>query len=56
MVLSIILGERGCNVIFKKSGRRLCTIYPREVYFTVLVVIGSKVKEAVEIILCDCDL
>ena len=27
---------------------------PREGYFTVLVVIGSKVKEAVENILCDC--
>ena len=46
--------ERGWNVKFKKSGKSLCTIYPREGYFTVLVVIGSKVKEAVENILCDC--
>ena len=45
---------RGWNVKFKKSGKSLCTIYPREGYFTVLVVIGSKVKEAVENILCDC--
>lgn len=46
--------ERGWNVKFKKSGKSLCTIYPREGYFTVLVVIGTKVKEAVEAILCDC--
>lgn len=46
--------ERGWNVKFKKSRKNLCTIYPSEEYFTVLVVIGSKVKEAVESILYDC--
>lgn len=40
--------ERGWNVKFKKSGKSLCTVYPRESYFTVLVVIGQKEKEAVE--------
>lgn len=40
--------EPGWNVKFKKSGKTLCTIYPREAYFTVMVVVGRKEKEAVE--------
>ena len=40
--------EYGWNVKFKKSGKTLCTAYPRENYFTVLVVIGKKEKEAFE--------
>lgn len=39
---------------FRKSGKSLCTIYPREGYFTVLAVIGQKEKEAVENILNEC--
>ena len=46
--------EYGWNVKFKKSGKNLCTIYPREEYFTVLIVVGKKQKEAVEDILSDC--
>lgn len=46
--------EPGWNVKFKKSGRSLCTIYPRESFFTVMVVIGRREKEAVEAILPDC--
>lgn len=46
--------ERGWNVKFKKSGKTLCTIYPREGYFTVMIVVGRKEKEAVEAILLDC--
>lgn len=46
--------EKGWNIKFKKGGRTLCTIYPRESYFTVMVVIGRKEKEAVEAILPDC--
>ena len=46
--------ERGWNVKFKKSGKSLCTIYPRESYFTVMVVVGPKEKEAVASILPDC--
>nr|WP_317284015.1 DUF3788 domain-containing protein [uncultured Sellimonas sp.] len=46
--------EYGWNVKFKKSGKGLCTIYPREDYFTVLVVVAKKQKEAVETILPDC--
>lgn len=46
--------EFGWNVKFKKSGKNLCTIYPREGYFTVLVVIGQKEMEAVHAILEEC--
>ena len=34
--------EYGWNVKFKKASKSLCTIYPRENYFTMLVVIGKK--------------
>lgn len=40
--------EFGWNIKFKKSGKSLCTIYPKENYVTVLVVVGKKEKEAVE--------
>lgn len=46
--------EKGWNVKFRKSGRALCTIYPREGYFTVMVVVGAKEKEAVEALLPAC--
>ena len=46
---------RGWNIKFKKAGRALCTVYPREGYFTVLVVIGTKEKEAVEAMLPECE-
>jgi len=46
--------ERGWNVKFRKSGKTLCTIYPREGFFTVMVVIGTKEKDAVEAILPEC--
>lgn len=46
--------ENGWNVKFKKSGKSLCTVYPRDGYFTVLVVIGEKQKEAVEAVLQEC--
>lgn len=46
--------ERGWNVKFKKAGKSLCTVYPREGYFTVLVVVGKKEKAAVEEMLSDC--
>lgn len=40
--------EPGWNIKFKKSGRTLCTVYPRENYFTVLVVVGINEKETIE--------
>lgn len=38
----------GWNIKLRKSGKSLCVIYPRKYYFTVLVVIGQKEKEAAE--------
>lgn len=46
--------EKGWNVKLKKAGRALCTIYPRENYFTVMVVVGKKEKASVENILPEC--
>ena len=46
--------EKGWNVKFKKSGKTLCTLYPREGYFTVLVVVSAKEKAAVEAMLPEC--
>lgn len=43
--------EPGWNVKFKKSGKTLCTIYPREQYFTVMLVVGRREKEAFEAML-----
>lgn len=38
----------GWNIKFRKAGKSLCVIYPRQRYFTVLVVISAKEKEYVE--------
>lgn len=35
---------KGWNVKLRKAGKGLCVIYPKEGYFTVLVVIGAKEK------------
>ena len=34
--------EQGWNVKFKKAGKTLCTLYPRELFFTVMVVVGKR--------------
>ncbi len=46
--------EYGWNVKYKKAGKSLCTIYPRDSYFTVLVVIGERERAAVEAVLPEC--
>ena len=46
--------EPGWNVKMKKSGRALCTIYPREGFFTAMVVVGRREKDPVEAILPGC--
>ena len=46
--------EKGWNIKFKKAGKTLCTVYPRENYFTVMIVIGIKEKTLVEAILPEC--
>lgn len=46
--------ERGWNVKFRKAGRALCTVYPRQKRFTVMVVVGAREKPSVENILPLC--
>ena len=46
--------ERGWNLKFKKAGKTLCTIYPREGYFKVMVVVGAKERPLVEALLPAC--
>lgn len=46
--------ERGWNIKFKKSGKTLCTLYPRENYFTAMLVVGQKEKEPFEALLPEC--
>ncbi len=43
--------EYGWNIKFKKGSKSLCTIYPREKYFCLMVVIGRKEKEKFETML-----
>lgn len=45
---------RGWNIKFCKSGKSLCTIYPNENYFTVMVVVGNKEKDRIEKLLSEC--
>ena len=40
--------EYGWNAKFKKSSKSLCTVYPRENYFSILIVIGKNEKEIFE--------
>lgn len=40
--------EYGWNAKFKKSGKTLCTVYPKENYFTIMIVIGKNEKENFE--------
>lgn len=42
---------KGWNVKFKKAGRALCTLYPQEQFFHVMVVVGRREKETVEALL-----
>lgn len=46
--------EKGWNVKFKKAGKTLCTIYPKEGFFKILVVVGPKEKAIVEAALPEC--
>lgn len=40
--------EFGWNIKFKKSSKSLCTIYPRENYFIIMIVITTKEKQIFE--------
>lgn len=46
--------EFGWNVKFRKSGKNLCTVYPREGYFSVLIVVPQKTAASAEAVLQEC--
>lgn len=39
---------KGWNVKYRKSGKSLCTLYPKRGYFTVLLVIGERERNEAE--------
>ncbi len=41
--------QPGWNVKYKKSGKSLCTLYPMDGYFIVLVVVGAKEENEVSL-------
>lgn len=47
--------ETGWNVKYKKSSRSLCTLYPKENFFTCLISIGSKESMEAEFLLSSFD-
>lgn len=46
--------EPGWNIKFKKAGKTLCTVYPKETFIQVMVVIGKREKAPVEALLPSC--
>ena len=43
--------EPGWNIKYKKSGRALCTIYPRAGFFTCMISIGKREEAACQLLL-----
>ncbi len=39
---------KGWNLKFKKYGKNICTLYPHENYFTVLIIVSEKEKLIIE--------
>ncbi|MEG0663875.1 MAG: DUF3788 domain-containing protein [Clostridia bacterium] len=48
--------ETGWNVKYKKSGRSLCTLYPKENSFTCLISIGTKETIETELLIPSFDI
>lgn len=46
--------QRGWNIKYKKGGKSLCTVYPMDGYFIVLIVIGEKEQMEADLILPNC--
>ncbi|MDF9823839.1 hypothetical protein M2475_000144 [Breznakia sp. PF5-3] len=45
---------KGWNIKYKKKGKNLCTIYPYEKYFKLLVVVPEKEKEEADLLIDLC--
>ncbi|PJJ27155.1 DUF3788 domain-containing protein [Lacrimispora celerecrescens] len=46
---------KGWNVKYKKSGKALCTLYPKQGYFIALVNVGAKESLEAELLIPLCD-
>lgn len=46
--------QKGWNIKYKKSSKSLCTLYPKEGFFIVLVVIGQKEMSETEFMIPSC--
>ncbi|MCL2696167.1 MAG: DUF3788 domain-containing protein [Clostridiales bacterium] len=46
---------KGWNVKYKKSGKALCTLYPKQGYFVLLLVVGEKQSPEADLLIPACD-
>lgn len=46
---------QGWNVKYKKSGKALCTLYPKQGYFVASIAIGAKEQSEADILIRVCD-
>ena len=46
---------RGWNVKYKKGGKALCTLYPKQGYFAALIAVGEKEEAEAELLMPHCD-
>lgn len=46
---------KGWNVKYKKSGKSLCTLYPKQGYFVAIVPVGTKEAVEVDLLILLCD-
>ncbi len=46
---------KGWNVKYKKSGKALCTLYPKQGYFIALIAVGTKEKTEADLLIPSCD-
>jgi len=46
---------KGWNIKYKKSGKSLCTLYPKQGYFIALVAVGAKESAEADLLIPLCD-
>ena len=46
---------KGWNVKYKKSGKALCTLYPKQGYFVTLIAVGAKEIAEADLLIPLCD-
>lgn len=46
---------KGWNLKYKKSGKALCALYPKQGFFVALIAVGAKEMAEIELLLPFCD-